>query len=148
MSMKNWLLCGAAILGILAVPILYSTLKGYTRWYWRAPGGQIFVDGNRVSGYVHASKSVVIVTRRDMARSHSYLIALGDRSRGVLLGCGDWSAPRFVVFPVGHVNPPCLMALGDETAHSSPHAPGGPLRITGTTLEFHTQDGKRITVNR
>ena len=146
MSMKNWLLFGAAILGILAVAILYSTLHGYTTWYWKDTRAQLLVDGNRVSGYVHASRQVLIVTRRDTPKPHSYFIALG--SKRVLLDCGDWSAPRFFVFPIGHVNPPCLMALGDETAHNSPYAPDGPLKITGTTLEFHTKDGKRIAVNR
>jgi hypothetical protein len=41
--MKNVVILCAAIIGFLALPAIYSTLKGYTIWFWRNPQAQIFV---------------------------------------------------------------------------------------------------------
>jgi hypothetical protein len=145
MAMKNWLLFGAAILGILAVPILYSTLKGYTVWYWRNPHAHILVNGQPVPGYVHESKNDLFVTRGDLPQHHSYLIRLTDQTKGTSHDCGDWSASSFFVFVIGHVDPPCFMNV---VSSETPEASVGPVRIHGATLEFQTTNGNVITVNR
>jgi hypothetical protein len=60
--MKNTLVACAAIAGFLAIPVTYSTLKGYTRWYWR-----------------------------DTPRSHSYDVVLKDQSSGFLrIAASGW----------------------------------------------------------
>lgn len=146
--MKKALIVFAVAIGTLSIPFAYSTLHGYTRWYWRNHHSKILVDGRPVSGYVHESKRKIIVTRRETPKPHSYLIVLGDQYTATRLDCGDWFAPPFFVFPIGDVNPPCLSTIGDEAAYNEPDAPVGPITIKGTVLEFHTKDGKLVTVNR
>jgi hypothetical protein len=146
--MKTVLLICAAIMGFVAVSVIYSTVKGYTTWFWRNPHAQVFVNGQRVSGYVHQSKHVVIVTWHGTQRPHSYEIGLRDQSQNLLLDCGEWAAPRFFVFALGHVNPPCLATIGDESAYAAPGAAAGPVQRDGKSFEFRTRDGKLIRVLR
>jgi hypothetical protein len=144
--MKSALIICAAIVGIFAIPVTYSTLKGYTRWYWRAPQTQVFVNGKSVPGYVHQSGQVFFITRRDTPRPHSHEIVLRDQSPGFLLDCGQWVAPRSFVFALGHVNPPCLSTIGAEPADATAEAPVGPFQHDGNSFEFRTRDGKLIRV--
>lgn len=148
--MKNVLLICAGIIGFLALPVIYSTAKGYTTWFWRNPHAQVFVNGQRVPGYVHQSKRIIIVTRRETSKGHSYLIVLSEQFTPKILDCDvDWSAPPLPFFPMGHVNPPCLRVrfLGNTTIHNPPEAPIGPLKVDRTTtFEFHTEDGKLVRV--
>jgi hypothetical protein len=142
--MKTILLICAAIIGFVAIPVIYSTVKGYTTWFWRNPHAQVFVNGQRVSGYVHASKHVIIVTRGDLADRHSYWFRLDGQSKTVSNYCGSWSAPDFFVFAVGDVNPPCFMIR--ETAYDVEEnlQPAVPITISATKIEFYTRAGKLI----
>jgi hypothetical protein len=120
--MKNVIILCAAIVGFVAVPVTYSTMKGYTAWFWRNPCAQIFVNGRRVPGYVHQSKHVIIVTRGDLAKRHSYWFRLEGQSNTILNYCGSWSAPDFFVFAVGDVNPPCFMIREAVTMFLKAHS--------------------------
>ena len=143
--MKTALAICAAIVGILT-PVASSTLMGYTRWYWRNPRTQVFVNGQSVPGYVHRSGQVFFITRRDTPRPHSCELVLRDQSLGFLLDCGQWVAPRSFVFALGHVNPPCLSTIGDEPADGE--ARPVPLQHDGSSFEFRTRDGKLVRVLR
>jgi hypothetical protein len=146
--MKSFLISCVVVLGILAIPIAYSTLHGYTRWYWRDSQAEVFVDGSKTHGYVHESKRTLIITRCDEAKSHSYLVVLPNGSKPNVLYCGDWTAPAFFVFPINHVNPPCTPMAFDDSVLERPETPGSPLRVDGTMLELVTKDGKLIRVVR
>jgi hypothetical protein len=142
--MKKILIIGLVILGILAVPLFYSTAKGYTQWFWRDPYATVFVDGHQVSGYVHRSGRTAIVTRRDSAQPLSYWIDTTPKSTARLVYCGAWSAPDFFVFAVGDLNMPCMGGSDSET----PEAPdfSAPYTSNGTQIEFRTTDFKTIKV--
>jgi len=145
--MRNVLLICAGIIGFLALPVIYSTVKGYTTWFWRDPRGQVFVNGQRVPGYVHRSKDVIIATRSDLEKRHSYWFGLERQSVTISNYCGSWSAPGFFVFVVGDTNPPCLMI--QEAAYDvleSPQ-PAVPILCDGAKTEFYTNDGKLIRID-
>lgn len=144
--MKNATILCAAAIGFVAVLFTYSTVKGYTTWFWRNSHGQVLMNGQRVPGYVHQSKHVIIVTRRDTQPPHSYFIVLRGQSQSLLLDCGEWAAPRVFLFALGHVNHPCISGIGDEPECAAPDAPGGPLQQDPGKLEFRTRGGKVIRV--
>src|SRR5579859_761328 len=144
--MKNVLLICAGIIGFLALPVIYSTVKGYTTWFWRDPHGQVFVNGQRVLGYVHQSKRVIIVTRSDLEKRHSYWFGLDEHSATISNYCGSWSAPDFFVFAVGDVNPPCFMIREIAYDVEESPQPAVPIVRSGTKLEFYTNDRKLIRV--
>src|ERR1041385_976041 len=116
--MRILLIC-AAVIGLLSLPVIYSTAKGYTVWYWRNPHAQIFVNGHPVSGYVHQAKHGLIITRGDLPRRRSYLISFLDNGFISLIDCSPWTAPDSFVFAKGDLNPPCL------TDHTNSETPEG-----------------------
>ena len=135
----------AVLIGFLALPMIYSTAKGYTVWYWRNPHAQIFVDGHRVSGYVHQSKHGLVITRGDLPQRHSYIVSFLDSGAANLTDCSPWAAPAFFVFVIRDLDPPCLI---NQTNSETPEGPWGPVRIDGTRVEFQTTDNKVIRVIR
>ena len=143
------LICLALFLAFIGVAAIYSTLHGYTKWFWRNSRAEVFVDGHRVSGYVHQSGETVILTRLDTAKPHSYLAALNGQSTFVT-DCRDWHAPSSFVFPIGDTNPPCFPSdiIGEGFDNTGPESPASPAKIAGTSLEFRTNNGKLIRVNR
>jgi hypothetical protein len=146
--MKTLLVLCAAVIGFLALPAIYSTVKGYTLWFWLNPKAQIFVDGQRVSGYLHKSGKVAIVTRLDLSRPRSYWIGLAGQSTATPAYCGSWSAPDFFVFAVGDVNMPCMGLKGIEANSETPDAPDRcSSHINNSTkIEFRTINGNSIRV--
>jgi hypothetical protein len=144
--MKNVLIICAGIIGFLALPVIYSTVKGYTTWFWRDPHAQLFVNGQRVPGYVHQSKHVIIVTRSDLAKRHSYWFGLDGQSTALSNYCGSWSAPDFFVFVMGDVNPPCFMIREIAYDIEESPQPGVPIVRHGRMIEFYTNDRKLIRV--
>jgi hypothetical protein len=140
--MKIALVSAAAVLGFLALAIVYSTANGYTTWYVRKRHSEIFVNGRQVPGYIHESKHALIATRRDTVVPHSYLISF--HRPGSVLDCGDWSAPSFPVFATGDVSPPCVVTIGNQAVYSAPEAPATTVKIIGMTMLFRTRDGKQI----
>jgi hypothetical protein len=142
--MKRTLIVCLAILGILILPIFYSSAKGYTSWFWRNFHAVVLVDGQPVRGYIHQSKSTLIITRRDTSNPHSYMITNKD-SEAYILDCGNWAAPSFFVFGINHVNPPCVREILDASI-SAPDSPHNPTIVQNGALEFHTKNGRTIKV--
>jgi hypothetical protein len=145
--MKNVVILCTAIIGFLALPAIYSTVKGYTIWFWLNPQAQIFVDGQRVSGYLHTSRNVAVVTRLDLSRPRSYWIGLARQFNATPAYCGSWSAPAFFVFAVGDVNMPCMGLKGAEANSETPDAPDrcSSYITNSTKIEFRTINGNLIT---
>lgn len=130
---------------LLAIPVAYSTARGYTQW-WLMSGGHVAVDGVR-SGYLHTnwSRSAVMITRTDSKRGQSYLVRIsGEEFSQPMIYCGNWYAPRLPAFPIGDVNPPCMGFMD-----SDPPDADRPLRSTLTArpgfVEFSTVQGKKVT---
>jgi len=93
--MKNLVIVCDVLAGFLALPVIYSTAKGYTVWYLRNPHAQIFVDHHSVSGSVHQAKHGLIITRGDLPRRHSYIVSFLDNGSTNLTDCSPWTAPAF-----------------------------------------------------
>jgi hypothetical protein len=147
--MKGILIFCVAVLAFLAIAMTYSTATGYTQWFFRDFSAQVLVDSHPVQGYVHIhkSKKFLFVTRRDTKRPHSYAIERTKAGAYRVDDCGDWAATPFLVFAVGHVNPPCFFVSG-ESANEQPDAPASSVSVNGPALEFRTTDGKLVSVVR
>ena len=142
--MKNLMIFAAALAGFLALPAIYSTAKGYTVWYWRNPHAQIFVDRQRVSGYVHQAKHGLIITRSDLPHRRSYIVSFLDNGVTVV-DCSPWTAPAFFVFVIRDLDPPCLT---NQTNSETPDGPWGGIRMHGDVLEFQTTNNRVIRIIR
>lgn len=126
---------------LLVAAIVYSTWRGYTRWYFRVDG-QVLVNGQKTTGYLHANtdKTILLLTRTDDSRPETYLVSLGPTK--TIIDCGEWHPLRFLPFPIGGLNPPCSMFTDPAKIHD-PAA-----TATATTgrnfIEFSTTSGKKV----
>jgi hypothetical protein len=128
----------------LAGSLGYSTARGYTRWYFRVDG-QVVVDGRSTTGYLHANteKTLLMLTRTDDSRPETYLVSLERDTKTGVLDCGEFHAPRFLPFPVGHLNSPCSFIIGDPVKfHDAPIA--ATLTTGRNFIEFSTASGKKV----
>jgi hypothetical protein len=128
---------------LAAVPLTYSTVRGYTHW-WLISGGHVAVDGVP-SGYLHTnwSHSAVMITRTDSKRRQSYQIWLSGSK--FMIYCGDWHAPRVPAFPIGDVNPPCMGILDEPDPPDADRPLGPTLTARPGLVEFSTVQGKKVT---
>jgi hypothetical protein len=126
---------------LLAGAMLYSTLKGYTTWYFRV-NGRVTVDGRKTTGYMHANtqRTILLLTRTDDARPETYLVPL--RGHQAVLDCGAWHPARFLPFPVGDLSPPCSF-FTDPAAVRDPLATGTLQRMP-RSVEFATVSGRKV----
>jgi len=134
-----------AIFILLAIPVTYSTARGYTQW-WLLSGGHVTVNGVQ-DGYLHKnwSHSAVIITRTDLKRNQSYLVRIsGEEFAGAMVYCSDWHAPRFPAFPIGDVNPPCLGILDDPDPPDADRPVLSTLKVRPGFVEFCTAQGKKV----
>lgn len=133
-----WIVCVGILL--TAAILVYSTAKGYTKWYFRV-NGVVQVDG-RTNGYLHANseRTLLLVTRTDGVRPETYLVPLRDSE--MIVDCGAWHPIRFLPTPVGDINPPCS---GYDTPTRFMDAPASWSRRTSPrSVEFSTASGKKI----
>lgn len=136
------LLTVAAIL--LVVALVNSAVNGHTFWLLPA-GGSVLVDG-KPGGYLHTDwkNNVWVVTRTDIEPSESYLVNL-SREHSVA-DCGAFRPTRFLPYPVGDVNPPCM---GFEDVYKLEHAdlpdPSSE-SMQAHQIEFSTRSGKRVKI--
>jgi hypothetical protein len=130
---------------VVAFLFAYSTLHGYTTWwFWR--GGSVTVDGVR-SGYLHGTwdRSAVIITRTDSNPSQSYRVWVAGKKS--LIHCGEWHAPRLPVFPIGDVNPPCSFLSNGSNAPTADYPVNSTLTARPGFVEFYTERGKKVTAS-
>jgi hypothetical protein len=133
-------LVGFAIF-VVAGSFAYSTARGYTSWYFRVPLSEMTVDGKTASGWLHRGNEwqVLFVTRNDAMQPESYMIVI---PQGAVSSCANWVASRLPAFPIGDVNPPCVI-LGRI-------APEGPPRnlVSGPNfVEFTADDYSRVKLS-
>jgi hypothetical protein len=126
----------------LVAAIVYSTWRGYTRWYFRVDG-QVLVNGQKTPGYLHANtdKTILLLTRTDDSRPETYLVSLGRTK--TIIDCGEWHPLRFLPFPIGDLSLPCS---GFNIDPAKIHDP--PTTAAATTgrnfIEFSTTSGKKV----
>lgn len=138
------ILGSVALMGILLIAgaLIYSTVKGYTTWYFRV-NGKVTVDGRATSGYMHANtqRTLMLLTRTDQVKPETYLVAL-EPGQGIV-DCGPWHPIRFIPFPTGAVNPPCsTLGVDPATVVDAPLAKSLVLRRR--SVEFSTSSGRKI----
>ncbi len=129
-------------IAVLAIPFAYSTLHGYmTWWFWRKAA--VTVNG-RLDGFLHQrlDNAAVIITRTDTSPHQSYLVTLSRRK--FLIRCGEWSARKFVAFPIGDVNPPCSVFSNGADDSNADNGVFTTLLVQGNSVAFTTTSGKRI----
>ena len=86
----------------------------------------------------------VIITRTDSSPHQSYLVGLTGKTR--LTHCGDWYAPRFPAFPIGDVNPPCLLSGGSDKSKADDGVSSTLIARPGF-VEFYTVQGRKVTAS-
>ena len=126
----------------LLVAIAYSTVKGYTVWYFRV-SGSVTVDGRKTSGYMHANtrRNTLLVTRTDGSRLETYLVpAEGGK---FIFDCGDWHPIRFLPIPMGELNPPCSGLNERQGSVIDPPVVSTVVRAR-RAVEFSTASGKSV----
>jgi hypothetical protein len=130
-----------AALLLTALALVYSTVKGYTTWYFRVDG-QVLVDGRETSGYMHANadRTILLITRTDGTKAETYLVPVADRA--AIRDCGDWKLVRFIPNPVKDVNPPCSTLT--DSAKASDEPVSSTLVREGRFVSFSTASGKKI----
>jgi hypothetical protein len=127
---------------ILLALLLFAVSATHSRWYFRV-NGQVVVNGRTTTGYMHANtkKTFLILTRTDDSQPETYLVSL--ETKAGVLDCGEFHPPRFLPFPIGHLNPPCSFFIGDPVKFHDP-----PIAATLTTgrnfIEFSTASGKKV----
>jgi hypothetical protein len=129
---------------LLAAAFTYSTAHGYMTW-WFSSNASVAVDGVR-NGYLHRNweQSGVIITRVDSHPSQSYLVGLSGKH---VIHCGDWHAPRFPVFSIGDVNPPCSFFSNGSDMPIADDAVSSTLTARPGFVEFYTMTGRKVTAS-
>jgi hypothetical protein len=127
-------------IAIIAVPMVYSTAKGYATWYFRV-NGLVTVDGHKTTGYLHANlkRTVLLLTRTDGKRAETYLVYLPGMT---MVDCGDWNPPRFFPSMVSDVNPPCSPIANPATNLDPPLS--GSAITRQRSIELSTASGKHV----
>ena len=135
-----------SILVLFGILLTREIFSPYTAWYFIVPSARLTVDGSPQQGWVHRGNhwENLFVTRRKAGNVESYLIMLPRNRQGSVSSCESWTAPRFPVFPIGDVNPPCwrYYAAEDPTPRFNPPPRG--LASGEHFVEFTADDGSRI----
>jgi hypothetical protein len=118
----------------------------YTVWYFVIPGARLTVDGRQEQGWLHHGNrgKNLFLTRRKAGNAETYLITLPLDEKGSVSSCGNWTAPRFPVFPIGDVNPPCWTSYAAEDPTPRVNLPARKLASGERFVEFTGDDGGRI----
>jgi hypothetical protein len=127
---------------LLVISTVYVTATGRLTWYFRV-NGVVSIDGQTTSGYMHANtqRTILLITRTDGKRPETYLVSVGDGKP--ISDCGDWRPIRFFPFPVGDVNPPCLLPPVDPAKVLDAPLPKTMLHDR-RSIEFSTASGRRV----
>ena len=129
---------------LLAAAFTYSTAHGYVTW-WFSSSAAVALDGVR-SGYLHRNwkQSAVIITRLDSRPRQSYLVGLSGKH---VIHCGDWHAPRFPVFSIGDLDPPCSFFSNGPDIPIADDAVSSTLTARPGFVKFYTVKGRKVTAS-
>jgi hypothetical protein len=135
-----------SVLVLVGVVIIHEIISPYTPWYFVVPNARLTVDGEQAQGWLHRGnhRETLFLTRCDVTKAESYLIWVPHGGHGAVWSCGNWTAPRFPVFPIGDVNPPCLTFTFGEGSTPKAILPARHLVLGTDFVEFTADDGSRI----
>jgi hypothetical protein len=138
-----------SILVLLGIVVTREIFSGYTVWYFVVPSARLTVDGRLEQGWLHRGNhgENLFLTRRKGENVESYLIMLPRDRQGSVSSCGNWTAPRSPVFPIGDVNPPCWTFYAAEDPTPRAILPARELASGEHFVEFTADDGSRIKVS-
>lgn len=130
----------------VVAPVVYSAFDHYTTWYFTDFQARLAVDGKPAGGRIHRDRHgrSVFVTRTDVGRTVTYLIAIPGNTPGYGSFCRDWVAPRFPAFSIGDLNPPCWTFTSPGDPNPPPVHPPTNLVTGPNFVEFTAYDGKRV----
>jgi hypothetical protein len=140
--MKHLSIAVIFVAAVLALPFVYSRTHGYTAWWFRR-SATVTVNGNS-NGFLdrRLNDSELILTRTDTSPHQSNLVAMSERK--FLIHCGEWSAPSWPVFPMGHVNPPCSAFSNGADDSKADNPVSSTLVVQRNSVEFTTTSGKGV----
>lgn len=136
--MKHGLtILGGLVAAVWVFVVPASILSHYTVWYFMLPAARLTVGEEPNAGYVHWAENssygyggAVMVTVRQRSQADTYRIWLPNTHavpserhmarQPTVQRCEGWSAPRFPVFSIGDVNPPCSFFFDDKPRPNPP----------------------------
>jgi hypothetical protein len=84
-----------------------------------------------------------MLTRTDESEPETYLVSLERGTKAWVGDCGEFHPPRFLFFPIGHVNPPCFF-FGDDPRTFQDSPVSATLTMGRNFVEFSTTSGKKV----
>jgi hypothetical protein len=137
------------ILVLFGIVVTHEIFSPYTAWYFVVPKTRLTVDGRPEQGRLHRGNhgETLFLTRREKGKEESYMIWIPRDRQGIVASCGHWTAPRFPVFPIGDVNPPCWTFFFSGGPTPKPTLPGRNLAAGIDFVEFTADDGRRLKIS-
>jgi hypothetical protein len=137
-----------AVMLLIAAMFAYTTVRGYTTWYFMVTDSRITVDGKPTNGRLHRMTfhrgTTYFLTRKGEGNVESYRVTRTDRGDRVS-SCKGWTAPHWIVFPLNHQEMPCIVWVAAEEHHNVvEEPPPRNLQVGPNFLEFTADDGKRV----
>lgn len=125
---------------LLAGLVTYSTLRGYTQWFFRV-NGQVMVDGRKTSGFIHTNtlRTFLLVTTTDGRKLETYVVPLISIK---MWDCGNWHPIRFLPTAIGTLYSSCNLPADPATVVDPPLPK--TLVCRERSVEFTTASGRRV----
>jgi hypothetical protein len=141
---KRWFLFAFIFLPIFTAVWLSSS--GRLGYFTLNRHLRIEVNGLPVRGEILTNKVAAIVTIRDTAKKHSYLVSFeGDVDStgdiGSVIECNEWVAPHLPLLFWTRSYPPCKHVYEDGSALKRL-----PLIYRGNSMQFVTKDHSTIAL--
>jgi len=147
LQMRRSLKIAAIALSVFLVVVMtHAIFSTYTAWYFFVPSARLTIDGRQEQGWLHRGnhRETLFVTRRVDGKADSYMIWVPNGRKGIVWNCVSWTAPRFLVFPIGDVNPPCFAFSASASSAQKPSLPARNLAVGTDFVKFTADDGSRI----
>ena len=146
---KLFIRTASAVALLVAALLIYSIYDPYIAWFCRVSRATVTIDGKLEEGWLHRETRgrAFVLTHGSGQSKESYMVTVIEKGRGAVWKCGDWIAPRFPVFSMGDVNPPCMNIVIDDGTMPKPRTPDPPrrdLRFGDGFLEFTLADGRFV----
>jgi hypothetical protein len=146
-SMRKSLKIAVLVVGVLfALAAIREAFVGYNAYFVIVPGAKLYTDDKPVSGWLHQHRTgrAFILTLSGPNRRESYLIDLADKKGARTSNCGDWTAPRFPLIPLGDWNPCQTHITFASPNDPTPKSLERRLDFGSRFIEFTADDGRRI----
>jgi hypothetical protein len=145
--MRKTLKIAGFLIGVLAALIVVR--EGFfsnTAYFVIVGGARLYADGKPVSGWLHKGGKgrIFILTRNGIGKRESYWVNMPGERIASILGCGDWTAPKFPLVAIFDVNPPCFSISQADQHNPISKLPERRPDFGIRFLEFTADDGGQI----